>query len=170
VATAKSGPQGGDLSTSSHAAAETGSGNARKLGEATADEASETVTGTVVTYQLDQPEQTKRESLGTKMIEGVQAEGTRTVMTIPVGQIGNNRPIQTVVETWYSPQLQTVVYSKTTDPRMGETVYQLTKIKLSEPEPSLLQLPADARGGTLYNIKSTSADTRSRGTAPKPTR
>src|SRR5262249_50798861 len=47
----------------------------------------------------------KKESLGTQMIEGVAAEGTRTTTTIPAGQIGNERPIEIVTETWYSNQL-----------------------------------------------------------------
>lgn len=148
-----------------YAPADTGNGSVRKAGEVMTGVASEAVTGTVVTYQLDQPEQTERVSLGAKTIEGVQVEGTRTVMTIPAGQIGNDRPIQTVIESWYSPQLQTVVYSKTTDPRMGETVYQLTKIKLSEPEPSLFRLPADAGSGASHDFKN---GVRSLASSPKP--
>lgn len=85
----------------------------------------------------------KKESLGTQMIEGVQAEGTRTTVTIPAGAIGNDLPIQIVSERWYSPELQTVVISKHNDPRMGETVYHLTNIGRSEPARSLFEVPAD---------------------------
>jgi hypothetical protein len=88
-------------------------------------------------------EQPVHESLGTKMIEGVQAEGTRITATIPAGQIGNERPIETVTETWYSPQLQATVLSTTTDPLIGRTVYQLTNISLGEPDPSLFEVPPD---------------------------
>jgi hypothetical protein len=89
------------------------------------------------------PPDVGRESLGTKMIEGVQAEGTRTVFTIAAGEIGNDRPIQTVTERWYSSQLQTVVLTKTSDPRMGESSYQLTNISLNEPAHALFEVPAD---------------------------
>ncbi len=97
-----------------------------------------------VTVPISKPEfQPKEEPLGTQMVEGVPAQGTRTVITIPAGQIGNDRPIQIVSERWYSPDLQVVVMSKNTDPRMGETVYRLTNISRAEPAPSLFTVPAD---------------------------
>jgi hypothetical protein len=88
-------------------------------------------------------QQAAPESLGTKVIEGVQAEGTRLVMTIATGEIGNDRPIEVVNERWYSSQLQTVVMTKSSDPRMGDTTYQLTNISLAEPAHSLFEVPAD---------------------------
>jgi hypothetical protein len=36
----------------------------------------------------------RTENLGTQNIEGVEAEGTRTVTTIPADAIGNERPIE----------------------------------------------------------------------------
>jgi hypothetical protein len=83
------------------------------------------------------------ESLGTRLIEGVQAEGTRTTMTIRAGQIGNERPIEIVSERWYSPELKTDVITKRNDPRFGETSYQLNNIQRIEPLPSLFQPPPD---------------------------
>ena len=82
-------------------------------------------------------------SLGRQTIEGVPADGTRTTMTIAAGQLGNERPIQIVTERWYSPDLQTVVLSKLTDPRSGETVSKLSNISRSEPPSSLFEPPAD---------------------------
>ena len=41
----------------------------------------------------------------------------------PAGAIGNDLPIKIVSERWYSPELKTVVMSKHSDPRMGDTVY-----------------------------------------------
>lgn len=83
------------------------------------------------------------ESLGKKVIQGVEAEGSRSTVTIPAGEIGNERPIQIVDERWYSPELQTVMLTRHTDPRLGETVYQLTNLSRSEPVRSLFTLPAD---------------------------
>src|SRR5450432_1604839 len=60
----------------------------------------------------------KVESLGQKAIEGVQAEGRRTTVTIPAGQMGNELPIQSVTEVWYSAELHTEVLFRHTDPRM----------------------------------------------------
>jgi hypothetical protein len=85
----------------------------------------------------------KDEDLGTSIVEGVMAKGTRTRTTIPAGQIGNDRPIETVTETWYSPDLQMTVLSKTTDPRFGENVYKLTNISRAEPSRTLFEVPAD---------------------------
>ena len=85
----------------------------------------------------------QKESLGTQSIEGVRAEGTRTTLTIPAGAIGNELPIQIVSERWYSPELQTVVMSKHSDPRMGDTVYRLTGINRAEPARALFEAPAD---------------------------
>ena len=85
----------------------------------------------------------KTESLGSQTIEGVQTEGTRTTITIPAGKFGNDQAMQIVHETWYSPELQVVVLSKHTDPRMGEHTYRLTNINRSEPAKSLFDVPAD---------------------------
>jgi hypothetical protein len=85
----------------------------------------------------------KTESLGSKTLEGVTAEGTRATSTIPAGQVGNEQPIQTVVETWYSPDLQITVFSKRSDPRSGETVMRYTNIARTEPAHSLFEVPAD---------------------------
>lgn len=83
-----------------------------------------------------------QESLGQQVMEGVNAEGTRTTVTLDAGTIGNDRPIQIVSERWYSPDLQTVIMTKHTDPRTGEETFQLTNIRRGEPDPSLFQVPA----------------------------
>jgi hypothetical protein len=53
----------------------------------------------------------KTESLGKKVFEGVEADGTRTVSTIAAGEIGNERDIEIVDETRYSRELEALVYS-----------------------------------------------------------
>ena len=85
------------------------------------------------------------ESLGTRQIEGVTAEGTRSTTTIPAGQIGNLNPIQLVTERWFSKQLQMAVLITRRDPRSGETVYRLTNIVRAEPPPDLFMVPSDYR-------------------------
>ncbi|HEV2687697.1 MAG TPA: hypothetical protein VGV35_04060 [Bryobacteraceae bacterium] len=84
----------------------------------------------------------QREDLGVKTVEGVNAKGLRETRTIPVGQIGNDRPIQIVSESWYSDDLQAMVYSKRTDPRTGESEYRLTNISRNEPPRTLFEVPA----------------------------
>jgi hypothetical protein len=89
------------------------------------------------------PDNLKKESLGKQVIEGVEAEGTRTTYTIPAGEIGNEQPINIVTETWYSPELQVMVMRKHNDPRQGEMTYRLTNIRRAEPDRSLFEVPAD---------------------------
>jgi hypothetical protein len=87
--------------------------------------------------------QVSPEPLGQQTIEGVVADGKRTTTTIPAGAMGNQRPITTVTEEWFSPDLQVIVLSTTKDPRMGETTYRLTNIQRAEPPATLFTLPAD---------------------------
>ena len=76
-------------------------------------------------------------------MEGVAVEGTRTTLTIPAGQIGNEQPINIVSERWFSPDLKVLVMSRQSDPRFGETTYRLTNLTRAEPSPQLFEIPAD---------------------------
>jgi hypothetical protein len=87
----------------------------------------------------------REESLGTQMIEGVETAGTRSIHTIPAGAIGNDRPLEIVSESWYSPELRMTVRARQSDPRVGETIYRLTNLNRSEPDSRLFQVPADYR-------------------------
>ena len=89
--------------------------------------------------------------LGTKDIEGIRAEGKAVSYTIPAGEIGNKNPITVTTETWYSPELQATVYSKSSDPRVGETVYRLANIRRGEQPASLFAVPEG------YSLKETPA-------------
>jgi hypothetical protein len=93
----------------------------------------------VVPQGVSQPE----ESLGTRQIEGVTAVGRRTINTIPLGQIGNDRPIVITDERWESPDLQLLVRSLHHDPRTGDVEYRLTNINRAEPSPDLFVIPSD---------------------------
>lgn len=105
----------------------------------------------------------QRESLGTQTIGGVNAEGTRYTRTIPAGQIGNDKPISIVSETWYSADLQMVVMSKRSDPRFGETTYTLTNIQRTEPPANVFMVPSD------YTVKQGRAmKFMKKGTMPPP--
>ena len=83
------------------------------------------------------------EDLPVQNVNGVLAAGRRTSLTIAAGEIGNDRPIQVVGETWYSSDLQMMVKSSNSDPRFGDTTYELTSINRAEPDPSLFLVPAD---------------------------
>lgn len=93
----------------------------------------------------------RTEALGKQNIEGVEAEGTRSTVTIPAGKIGNELPIDIVSERWYSPELQVIVMTRHIDPRFGENSYKLTNINRSEPARELFEVPAG------YTVKETPA-------------
>lgn len=91
----------------------------------------------------------KHESLGTQVIEGVNCEGSRETRVIPAGAIGNERPLEITSESWISKDLHVLVLRKRNDPRMGETVYRLTNIKLGEPDTSLFEVPSGYKTTTV---------------------
>lgn len=81
--------------------------------------------------------------LGKRIIEGVEADGTKTVETIPAGAVGNDRPIEITSEVWYSNELKTDVLRKHNDPRFGETSFKLTSIIRGEQPRTLFEPPSD---------------------------
>lgn len=87
------------------------------------------------------------EDLGTRIIEGVTATGTRRTTTIPASSVGNERDIVIVAERWYSDELHALVLNTRTDPRTGTMTYKLTNIIRGEQPLTLFQAPAD------YTIK-----------------
>ena len=100
------------------------------------------------------------EHLGRQIVEGVEAEGTRSTTTIPAGQIGNELPLTIVSERWFSPELRVLVVSRQTDPRFGETTYRLTNIVQAEPSPDLFEPPPEftlvepgAAAGTMIRMR-----------------
>jgi hypothetical protein len=86
------------------------------------------------------------EDLGTATVNGVPASGTRITTVVPVGAIGNDKEFRSVTERWFSPDLNLLIKSVSTDPRFGTTTYEVTNISRQAPDPSLFQPPAD------YNI------------------
>lgn len=98
---------------------------------------------TIVLDMQDDKRNVVNEDLGTKNIEGVDCSGTRKTITIPAGEVGNEKPISIVTETWFSTTIGAVVLSSTDDPRFGKTTYQLANVQLNEPARTLFEPPAD---------------------------
>jgi len=86
--------------------------------------------------------QPKREKLGRQSIDGVDAEGTRTSITIPAGEMDNERPFEITHEEWYSPELKMIVLMRHVDPRFGETTFRLTNVSRGEQDGALFLPPA----------------------------
>ncbi|MBL8233081.1 MAG: hypothetical protein JNL98_31575 [Bryobacterales bacterium] len=99
--------------------------------------------GTGAMFMRFDSKNSKTERLGKQVMEGVEVEGTRTTTTIPTGEIGNDRPIVSVSERWYSNELQMVIYSKTNDPQFGDTIYRVSNLRRTEPSADLFKIPAD---------------------------
>jgi hypothetical protein len=93
--------------------------------------------------RLDEKHDVVKEDLGKRNIEGLECNGTQQTITIPAGEVGNERPISIVTETWYSPAIAAIVQSSTSDPRFGQTTYQLRNVQTSEQQRSLFEPPAD---------------------------
>jgi hypothetical protein len=92
--------------------------------------------------------------LGSRDFDGLRAEGKRMTRSIPAGAIGNKSPIVVTSETWFSPDLGIVVYSKHSDPRSGETIYRLANLKRADPPADLFRVPSDyAVREPLANMK-----------------
>ena len=82
-------------------------------------------------------------SLGSKDIDGVRANGERTTWTIAAGRIGNEKPIVIVREVWTAPDLMLTLRSRDFDPRSNEVNYRLQNLKRGEPDAALMRVPAD---------------------------
>jgi hypothetical protein len=82
------------------------------------------------------------EDLGSQIVNGVMALGVRITNTIPVGAIGNDQELKSVVERWYSNEIHAMVKTVSTDPRSGTHTLELTNIVRTTPDPALFQVPA----------------------------
>jgi hypothetical protein len=80
--------------------------------------------------------------LGAQVITGFIADGTRTTLTIPAGQVGNQNPLAIVLERWYSRDIEATVLAKQSDPRIGASSYQLISVQQIAPPATLFQIPS----------------------------
>lgn len=86
------------------------------------------------------------EDLGRKTIDNVELLGSREVMTIGVGAIGNQKEQPVVKEFWYSPRLGINVTTKRFDPRASAVQnFEVSNINQGEPDSQLFRLPVGYR-------------------------
>jgi hypothetical protein len=76
-------------------------------------------------------------------IEGLRADGKRTVWTIEAGRIGNEKPITIVNEVWSSPELGITLRTRDVDPVVGEASFRVQNVARGEPAADLFKVPAD---------------------------
>jgi hypothetical protein len=98
-----------------------------------------------------------QEDLGTQVIEGLETVGIRETNVIAAGAIGNESPIQTVREFWYSAKLGLNLSSKLQDPRLGSQTFEVTNITLGAPDAQLFKVPAKFQ---MIDLRGTAGDAR----------
>lgn len=87
-------------------------------------------------------------SLGTQSLDNVTVEGTQTTRTVAAGAEGNDKPLVSTDQEWYSQDLQMVIQSTRNDPRFGQTTYTVSNLQRNEPNESLFQIPAGYQSKT----------------------
>jgi hypothetical protein len=85
------------------------------------------------------------QSLGTQSIGGIETVGTRETIVIPPGEIGNDSPINTSREFWFSAKLGFNLISVRDDPRFGTQRFEVSDIQLGEPDAKLFSPPEGSR-------------------------
>lgn len=93
------------------------------------------------------------ENLGVADTAGVPTTGTRTTLTINPGQLGNDRPMVTTREFWYSTHLGLNLLSDVDDPQNGHQTFRASDVTTSEPDPRLFDLPAGYRIVDLRKVQ-----------------
>lgn len=92
-----------------------------------------------------------RESLGTDNIEGIPVIGTRETTTIEPGTLGNDRPLVSTREFWYSKDLLTNLAVTRIDPRTGKQVIRLSSISHADPDSHVFDIPIGFKVRDLRN-------------------
>jgi hypothetical protein len=82
-----------------------------------------------------------RELLGSDTIEGLYVTGSRETTTLKSGVDGNQQPLVSTREFWYSPELEINLAVTRTSPLEGKAAIRLSGIKLGEPDSHLWDVP-----------------------------
>ena len=81
------------------------------------------------------------EDLGMDTIQGLEIHGERTTITTPKGEFGNDQPLVSTMEVWWSDEYRLQVRQIREDPRQGKTTRELVSFTPGEPDPALFQPP-----------------------------
>ena len=85
----------------------------------------------------------QHEDLGLSSTQGVDTHGYRETVTVNTGVMGNDKPMISTREFWYSPHLAVNLISIVDNPQSGKQVFTVKELSTSEPEPSFFEVPAD---------------------------
>lgn len=81
------------------------------------------------------------EDLGTGNLQGLTTVGYRDTKVINPGVFGNDQPMTTTREFWYSPKLGINLLSTLDSPQAGKQVFTVTEISTDEPDPKFFSIP-----------------------------
>jgi hypothetical protein len=90
------------------------------------------------------------QTLSSRELEGLTVTGTRFTNIIEAQQEGNDKPITTSLEEWYSGDLKLTLLSIRDDPRNGKMVDKVFNIHTNEPEPAVFRIPDGYTVKDLY--------------------
>jgi hypothetical protein len=82
------------------------------------------------------------QDLGKQSIGGLETVGTLETTIIPAGTIGNNSPLISRREFWFSPQLGVNLISKRQDPLSGTQNFEVSDVVLGDPDAKLFEVPS----------------------------
>jgi hypothetical protein len=83
------------------------------------------------------------EDLGLNSTEGEETHGYRETTTVNPGVMGNDKPMVSSREFWYSPRLAVNLISTVDDPQSGRQVFTVKELSTSEPEPRFFEVPGE---------------------------
>jgi hypothetical protein len=81
------------------------------------------------------------EDLGKDNLLGFDTDGYRETITLNPGSFGNDRPMVTTREFWYSPALAINLISRLDSPQSGKQTFTAKEISRAEPDPKLFARP-----------------------------
>jgi hypothetical protein len=85
----------------------------------------------------------QHEDLGESSTEGVETHGYRETLTINAGAMGNDRPMTSTREFWWSPHLAINLLSIVETPDAGKQVFTVKELSTSEPDPAFFNVPEE---------------------------
>jgi hypothetical protein len=80
--------------------------------------------------------------LGVSTLQGFAVTGTRRTVPAAANLPGSARARNVVVESWFSPELQIELQSKTEDPTLGVSTTKLVNIGNADPFAAMFQIPS----------------------------
>jgi hypothetical protein len=83
----------------------------------------------------------QHEDLGHNNLSGIDTIGYREITTLNPGVFGNDQPMITTREFWYSPQLGINILSTLDSPQAGKQTFTARDSSTSEPEAHFFALP-----------------------------